>query len=155
MTPEKRVPFEIAALGEVDGGVLAIVDAAVAALGCADLEHVAAQAVALAHHARCVHTVGDEAAQRAFAQAIGGHNRDICGVIALIGKGKGSVRLSPTVADVELRGLFDAQVVLRGQTHHDLTECKNKGIASQSEQDRSFQGSRYGEGHSEQKPRSL
>ena len=108
---EYLVPVKDVALGHVDGRVLAVVDATVAALRGTDLKHIGAKAVALTHDARGVDVVGLQRTQGALAQTVGRDNGDVSGLVALVGQGKRSVGLGAAVADVKLGCLLNTQVV--------------------------------------------
>ena len=123
---EDLVPVKDVALGHVDGRVLAVVDAAVAALRSADLKHIGAKTVALTHDARGVDVVDLQGAQRALAQAVGRNDGNISGLVALVGQGKCGVCLGAAVADIELGGLLNTQVIFGREPHHDLAEGKNR-----------------------------
>ena len=108
---EDLVPVKNIALGHVDGRVLAVVDAAVAALRGTDLKDVGAKTVALTHDARGVDAVGLQRTQGALAQTVGWDNGDVSGLVALVGQGKRGVCLGAAVADIKLGRLLNAQVV--------------------------------------------
>ena len=123
---EDLVPVKDVALCHVDRGVLAVVDAAVAALRGANLKHIGTKAIALANDTRGVDVVDLQRTQSALAQAVGRNNGDVSGLVALIGQGKRGVGLGATVADVELSRLLNAQVIFGREPHHDLAEGKNR-----------------------------
>ena len=108
--------------GEVDGGVLAVIDAAIAALRGADLEVVGAKAVAGAHDAGGVDAIHGKRAQGAVADAVSRDDGDVRGVIALVREREGRVGFGAAVTRVEARGLLEAEVVRRREAHHDLAK---------------------------------
>ena len=123
---EDLVPVKDVALGHVDGRVLAVVDATIAALRGTDLKDIGAKAVALTHDARGVDVVSLKRTQSALAQTVGRDNGDVSGLVALVGQGKRSVGLGAAVADVKLGCLLNTQVVFGREPHHDLAEGKNR-----------------------------
>ena len=123
---EDLVPIKDVALGHVDGRVLAVVDAAVAALRGANLKDVGTKTVALAHDARGVDVVDLQRAKGALAQAVGRNNGDVSGLVALVGQGKRGVGLGAAVADIKLGRLLNAQMIFGREPHHDLAEGKNR-----------------------------
>lgn len=121
---ENLVPVKDVALGHVDGGVLAVVDAAVAALRGTNLKYIGAKTVALANDARNVDVVGLQRTQGALTQTVGRNNGDVGGLVALVGQGKRGVGLGAAVADVKLGRLLNTQVSFGREPHHDLAEGK-------------------------------
>ena len=125
-TLEDLVPVKDVALGHVDGRVLAVVDAAVAALRGADLKHIGAKTVALAHDARGIDVVDLQRTQGALAQTVGRDNGDVSCLVTLVGQGKRGVGFGAAVADIKLGRLLNAQMVFGREPHHDLAEGKNR-----------------------------
>ena len=123
---EDLVPVKDVALGHVDGRVLAVVDAAVAALRGTDLKHIGAKTVALTHDARGVDVVNLERTQGALAQTVGRDNGDVSGLVTLVSQRKRGVCLGAAVADIKLGRLLNAQMVFGREPHHDLAEGKNR-----------------------------
>ena len=119
------IPIKLRSRGRGNGGACAVINDLARTLGSALLTVVNTKARAAAQHQRGVHTVAAQLVDGALTNLVRGDLADESCVHAVVGKRHSHIGLAAGIGRFKLICLHKAEIALRIEPHHDLTECNN------------------------------